>query len=263
MRLEVILAGEAIEETLQRIDRNFSIEKDDWYHKLLFPLRDTEEINHILKILDSVLVQGVQVLNTSIVLEQVPLKLPCDYRVSFVGPGDTPSPNKKEVILKKGLSFGGYHPTTVMCMELLMELIPERNSLKKALDLGTGNGILAIMAKRLEIEDICAVDMDLQSCIEARHNAIINGYNRDEIKIVCGNEDCIKDGFDLIMANIIFHTLEGLIERLTYMLRTGGYLIISGFLSPDTERFARLAGKNGLLTTREKEGWGALLWQKK
>ena len=179
----------------------------------------------------------------------------------FVHPGESPSIREKEIVLKRGLAFGGYHPTTVMCMELLIDIFREHDDLKNVLDLGTGSGILAIMAKKLGAGQVCAVDLDFQSCTEARYNVMLNGSD-GAIKIICGNEDCIKANFDFIMVNIIFHTLERLILDLKSRLTHNGYLIISGFLSADQEKFANLIGKNGVLSTKEKEGWGAILWQK-
>jgi len=261
MKLEVILTGENIEKAIQGISYDFHIGKDDRYHRLSFPLKNREEIDYVLKSLDSILPKEIQVLNTSIILEQGYLELPYGYRVFFIGPEDTPSVREKDIVLKRGLSFGGYHPTTIMCIELLMKLLSKHNSFEKILDLGTGSGILAIMAKKLKTADVYAVDVDFQSCIEAKYNTTLNGYS-DAIKIVCGDEHCIKGKFDLIMANIIFHTLEELIKKLTYMLSPNGYLIISGFLAADTGRFAELLGKKGLSATKEKEGWGAILWQK-
>lgn len=261
MKLEVIMVGEGIDQAIQRIDHVFSVEKDRWYYKFAFPLEDKEDIDHILMTLNCILPETIQILNTSIISEQSHLRLPYGYEISFVGSKIASSVEEKRITLKRGLSFGGFHPTTLMCIELLMEVVFKQKTIKKVLDLGTGSGVLAIMAKKLGLKDVYALDIDLQSCIEAKYNAQLNGH-KDTIRIVCGNEQCIRNEFDLIMANIIFHTIKGLIRELVSMTKPSGYLIISGLLATGIGEFLELLGKDGLLTVKEKEGWGAILWQK-
>ena len=260
MRLEVILKGKGIERVIRQINFSFSMEKDRNYFRLSFPLNKTEEVDCILKSLNNILGEDVQVINTSIESEKDVMELANGYRILMTSSNNLMLPEEKEIILKKGLSFGGFHPTTKMCLELLIKAAAKYSNLNKVLDLGTGSGILAIMAKKLGIKDVYAIDIDFQSCIECRDNAILNGYY--DIKVICGSELSIKGIFDLIMVNIIFHTLKEIMKNVTDMLKPKGLVILSGFLAPDKGSFIRILGRGNVLDIKEEEGWGAILWQK-
>src|SRR5436309_13712407 len=74
-----------------------------------------------------------------------------------------------------GRAFGtGQHATTVGCLELL-ETIVERVRPTRAIDLGTGSGILAIAAARLGVPDVLAIDSDPDAVASATANVARNG----------------------------------------------------------------------------------------
>src|SRR3954467_6759195 len=81
-------------------------------------------------------------------------------------------PGVTEIVIDPGQAFGtGTHPTTAMCLELLLELKP-RGSFA---DLGCGSGVLAIAAAKLGFGPITAVDAERESVRATRANAIANG----------------------------------------------------------------------------------------
>ena len=81
-------------------------------------------------------------------------------------------PGVIEIVIDPGQAFGtGTHPTTALCLELLLDLKP-RGSFA---DLGCGSGVLAIAAAKLGFDPITAVDAERQAVEATRANALANG----------------------------------------------------------------------------------------
>jgi ribosomal protein L11 methyltransferase len=77
-------------------------------------------------------------------------------------------------------AFGtGAHPTTRMCLELLLDLEPAGGFA----DLGCGAGLLAIAAARLGYAPVFAVDHEARSVEATRHNAAVNGVDLQAIQL--------------------------------------------------------------------------------
>jgi ribosomal protein L11 methyltransferase len=81
-------------------------------------------------------------------------------------------PNVVEIVIDPGQAFGtGTHPTTSMCLELMLELKPGGSFA----DLGCGSGVLAIAAARLGWAPVTAIDAERQAIEATRANALANG----------------------------------------------------------------------------------------
>jgi ribosomal protein L11 methyltransferase len=81
-------------------------------------------------------------------------------------------PGVTEIVIDPGQAFGtGTHPTTALCLELMLSLKP-RGSFA---DLGCGSGVLAIAAARLGFAPVIAVDAERQAIEATRRNALANG----------------------------------------------------------------------------------------
>src|SRR5207237_8896877 len=88
--------------------------------------------------------------------------------------------------LEPGRAFGtGQHGTTAGCLELL-ETIVERARPARAIDLGTGSGILAIAAARLGVPQVLAIDSDPDAVASARANVQRNGLDG---RVTCEGAD--------------------------------------------------------------------------
>jgi ribosomal protein L11 methyltransferase len=165
-----------------------------------------------------------------------------------------------EIIITPKMSFGtGHHATTYMVIQLMRSLNLAGTSVY---DFGTGTGILAILAEKLGAENILAVDND-DWCIEnATENAEINGAHR--IRIEKADNPQIYPPVDKILANINKHILQAHMPALSSGLVVGGNLILSGLLQEDEADIQNTCQSIGLehITTIEKNGWIALLYQK-
>jgi ribosomal protein L11 methyltransferase len=81
-------------------------------------------------------------------------------------------PGVTEIVIDPGQAFGtGTHPTTALCLELMLDLKPQGSFA----DLGCGSGVLAIAAAKLGFEPVTAVDAEQQAIDATRANAIANG----------------------------------------------------------------------------------------
>ncbi len=137
------------------------------------------------------------------------------------------------LIIKPGAAFGtGRHETTRLCASLL-EKIPNTGSL---LDVGTGSGILALLAARLGFSPIEAVEISQ----EARENAMEN-FRLNENPSISLLQDIghCQDRYDAVVANILTPTILHLKEELLKRLKPGGWLILSGITREEYPSISR------------------------
>ena len=97
-------------------------------------------------------------------------------RVWLRPPWEEPREGTVDVAIDPGRAFGtGAHPTTRLCIELMLEIPQSERAAQELLDLGTGSGVLAIAARRLGWERVRACDNDPASLEAAAENAAANG----------------------------------------------------------------------------------------
>jgi len=142
------------------------------------------------------------------------------------------------------MSFGtGHHETTRMVLKLMERMIPAG---ARALDIGTGTGILAIAAIRLGASSAIALDNDAWAVGNARENVRINGVGH-AVTVVGGELSDLAPGqFDLITANLQRDVIESLIPALRDRLTSNGVLILSGLLAVDAEPVRAALAANAL-----------------
>jgi ribosomal protein L11 methyltransferase len=165
----------------------------------------------------------------------------------WVGPPWVRAPaDALAVVVDPGRAFGtGAHPTTRLCLELLLDL--PRTSL---LDVGCGSGVLSIAAARLGFAPVNAVDDDEPAVQATRSNAAANGVAVDARLL-----DALTDRLpiaDVIVANIALDAVSALGERIAApRLVTSGYLVADDLPAP-------LAYEHR--ERRERDGWAADLF---
>jgi ribosomal protein L11 methyltransferase len=160
------------------------------------------------------------------------------------------------------MSFGtGHHQTTWMMSKALFELdhIPEN-----VLDMGTGTGVLAIIAEKLGAKKNVAVDIEDWSVENTIENAERN--NCTTIEAICGDIDVLEGKvFGLILANINKNVLKAHLPYYAKMLEKDGVLLLSGFFDTDVNELVTIAADLGLTQTKvfNKDNWAAIQLIKK
>jgi ribosomal protein L11 methyltransferase len=172
--------------------------------------------------------------------------------------------NDLAIEIEAGQAFGtGHHGTTAGCLAAIDRLAKTR-SIRGALDVGTGSGILAIaVAKRCKVP-VLASDIDPLAVRIAAENARQNGVGPLVRAIradgVAGRAFGMRGRFDLIVANILARPLVALAPAIRRRLARRGTVILSGLLVGQQNRVAAAYRAQGLRLTRadEREGWVTL-----
>ena len=108
-------------------------------------------------------------------------------------------PGVIDLVIDPGRAFGtGAHPTTRLCLELLLELEPGGS----ACDLGCGSGVLAIAAARLGFGPVTALDSDRGAVEATRDNALANGATLERVERVNLREQP-PPAADVVAANLM------------------------------------------------------------
>lgn len=166
------------------------------------------------------------------------------------------------VMGKKGAFGSGEHETTQSCLEEL-ERLPNIRGMR-ALDLGSGTGILAIAAVRLGAQSVVAVDIDPKAAASCAANVALNGVE-DRVMSLCGELACIKrESFDLLMANIYADIHLALAGEMAAMTRPGGILLLSGIPIQDNYQIKLRFLREGcrLLDSRFMEDYVTFVMEK-
>ncbi len=185
-----------------------------------------------------------------------------DDKLSILAPFHDQSQARGEtIIIQPQMSFGtGHHQTTWMASKAMLELdtIPE-----KVLDMGTGTGILAILAEKLGAQDILAIDIEPWSAENTRENTKRNDCRR--IDTQCGDIGLIEGKqFGLILANINKNILKKHMKAYVSALESKGKIILSGFFESDIDEMQAFCSPLGLdvFLTYTRESWAALVMTK-
>jgi ribosomal protein L11 methyltransferase len=163
---------------------------------------------------------------------------------------------KGSLIIEPGMAFGtGSHATTMLCLLRMRELLLESRG-ADLLDIGTGSGILALLAQHLGAGRVCATENDLVALEAARHNAALNAVSRVEWRLE-ENPGRIEGQFGIVVANILLNTLEELAPRIASKVKPRGRLVLSGLLADQGDAAERAYVKQGLrpILRRQREEW--------
>lgn len=138
--------------------------------------------------------------------------------------------NKNIIEIDSDISFGtGTHETTRTCAELL-KIYSAPMDLDKVtcLDIGTGTGILLLVAAHLGIKKLVGIDIEEYAANQAKINC---ENNQIRAEIICGDLDTdFNEIAQLIVANLTVDPLKILLPQIGRKLDDQGILIISGII---------------------------------
>jgi ribosomal protein L11 methyltransferase len=144
------------------------------------------------------------------------------------------------IIIDPSMAFGtGHHATTQGCLEAIESLCLTHRAPARALDLGTGSGILAIALAKLGTQAVWATDLDLVALDEARKNVAQNRVT-PFIHLSDTPLEHLPGPFPLIVANLFAMTLVALAPALGEAVDPEGYAVLSG-IQVDQEADVRMA----------------------
>ncbi|MCG8570692.1 MAG: 50S ribosomal protein L11 methyltransferase [Spirochaetes bacterium] len=137
------------------------------------------------------------------------------------------------IILDAKDAFGdGRHPTTRQCAEHLSQLLTgyskKQTGQIEFLDIGTGTGILAIIAGILGTKNITAIDIEKESVKKTQQNAQLNQIKFKKIIQSDISQFTSPLKFEIICANLLTTIVKHNISSIKILLAQKGHLIISG-----------------------------------
>ncbi len=133
------------------------------------------------------------------------------------------------VIINPKMAFGtGHHETTMLMIEQIQVLDFDG---KDVLDLGSGTGILAILAAAEGAQSVVAIDFDEQAFAIMKENFVVN--HQPHITAILGTVEDTDKKFDILLANINRNVLIECSEQIIHRLRSAGKLILCGFYMRD------------------------------
>ncbi|HYD19463.1 MAG TPA: 50S ribosomal protein L11 methyltransferase [Patescibacteria group bacterium] len=164
-------------------------------------------------------------------------------------------------------AFGsGEHETTRSCI-VAFEDIARQHSVRNALDMGCGSGILAIAIMKIwPGAKLTAIDIDPESVIVTERHAVMNGVT---LQAAAGDGyktplSIQNSPYDLVAANILAGPLIAMAGDLYNALKPGGYAVLSGLLRRQQQEVVTAQEIAGLkLKTVIPDGdWAALVLQR-
>ena len=170
-----------------------------------------------------------------------------------------------------GTAFGtGMHETTQLCIRQLKKYVTSETEL---LDVGTGSGILSIVALKLGAKHAVGTDLDPCAVPAVEENKEVNGIPAASFDMMIGNiidDKAIQDRvgyekYDIVAANILADVLVPLTPVILNQLKEGGIYITSGIIDDKEETVVKAVKDAGLeiLEVTHQGEWVSVTAQKK
>lgn len=170
--------------------------------------------------------------------------------------------DKMIIHIDPGTAFGtGMHETTQLCIRQLKKYVTPETEL---LDVGTGSGILSIIACRLGAAHALGTDLDPCAVPAVEENKEANGIADEAFTMMIGNiiddpkiqDEVGYDKYDIVVANILAEVLVPLTPEVVRHLKPGGVYITSGIIQerePMVTEAVKMAGLELVEVTRQGE----------
>ncbi len=164
-----------------------------------------------------------------------------------------------DIVINPKMSFGtGHHESTYL---MVSEQLKIDHQNKHFLDVGTGTGILAIMAQKKGSKSITATDIDDWCISNSKENFALNAM--ENYSLLQGTIDKLTfpEPFDIIFANINKNVLLAELAIYANLLTKDGLLVLSGFYQEDIDDLTQRAAQSNLklLRTNNKNNWAMMV----
>ena len=168
-----------------------------------------------------------------------------------------------DIVIDPKMAFGtGHHSTTSLILRQLLSLDLKG---RKVVDVGTGTGILAILAAMCGATDVTGIEIDPFAFENAVENVRTNGH--PEITMKLGDASCLEGitDADLLLANINRNVITADLPAYVRAVRMGGTVILSGFYIEDVEVVRPVAESLGLALCEvtEDNRWACMKLERK
>ena len=179
--------------------------------------------------------------------------------------------NKKILHIDPGTAFGtGMHETTRLCIGQIKKYVTPQTEL---LDVGTGSGILSIIALMYGAKHAVGTDLDPCAVEAVAQNKAANGIPDEDFELLIGNiitekevqEKVGYECYDIVAANILADVLVPLTPVIVSCLKPGGVYITSGIIEGREALVVQACEAAGFTVVEVKElgEWRSVTAQKK
>lgn len=160
--------------------------------------------------------------------------------------------DKMIIHIDPGTAFGtGMHETTQLCIRQLKKYVTPETEL---LDVGTGSGILSIIALKMGAKHAIGTDLDPCAVPAVEENKEVNGINAQDFEMMIGNiidDKQVQDRvgyekYDIVVANILADVLVPLTPVIINQMKPGGIYITSGIIDDKEETVVNAVKAAGL-----------------
>jgi ribosomal protein L11 methyltransferase len=181
-----------------------------------------------------------------------------------------PSADQVVIEIDPERAFGtGNHPSTALCIEILEHIISsvivgEGDSGPSVLDVGTGSGILGIVAARQGAQRVLGLEIDPEALEAAQRNVDRNGVG-EAMSVSLTPLDQVEQTFDVVVANLTASLLTHMADDLAGHVSAKGLLLLSGILAEQVEEVAKCFETHyfRVVDSRATEEWHAILLRRK
>jgi ribosomal protein L11 methyltransferase len=169
----------------------------------------------------------------------------------------------KDIIIRTDIIFGsGLHETTEHMAYFIRS---KRGHINSFLDVGTGTGLLSIIAGKYGARKIFCFDVDEDAVKNAEFNFKINNIKPDSLRVSgLRSYRCVRV-FDFVAANLLTRDLLEMKDKLMRFIAPKGYLAVSGVSLDNYDEFRDKFRPGGLkcLKVRKGKQWTGILYKKK
>jgi len=168
-----------------------------------------------------------------------------------------PKEDKLNIVIDPTLAFGsGHHETTNECLNAVQKYVTDSSTV---CDIGTGSGILAIAASKLNaVVDIC--DTDIVAVNDALKNFASNSVSANEYWE--GSANTTTKTYDVVIANIVADVLAMISKDIKKIAVNDGIIILSGIMEQHKQKVLKKFSDCEIIEELQQNEWVTLIVKK-